>query len=99
MKIHWHQNPLKSTVEVDDRDKERILLYIQNEYYSDILCDLDRDANAAMNLLNEWKRTVATAGIACGEDVRPNSSNGTERQTSMKQEYGIIGFQAVNASA
>lgn len=32
---------------------------------------LDRDANAAMNLLNEWKRTVATTGIACGEDVRP----------------------------
>ena len=52
--------------------------------------ELDRDTNAAMNLLNEWKRTAATAGIACGEDVRPKSSNGTERQTSMKQEWGSL---------
>ena len=41
MKINYHQNPLRSTVEIDNRDKERILLYIQNEYYTDILCELD----------------------------------------------------------
>jgi putative transposase len=61
--------------------------------------ELDRDANAAINLLNEWTKTVATTGLACGEDVRPESSIGTGRQTSMKQEYGIGGFQEVNALA
>lgn len=59
----------------------------------------DRDANAAINLLNVWKRTVATAGLACGEDVRPEGNLVSGRQTSLKQEYGITGFQAVNALA
>jgi putative transposase len=53
--------------------------------------ELDRDANAAMNLLNEWKRTATSAGIACGEDVRPEGGFATERQTSVKQEYKNIG--------
>jgi putative transposase len=62
--------------------------------------ELDRDANAAINLLNEWKRTVATAGIACGEDVRPDVGTcSSKRQTSVKQEYEFIGTQAVNALA
>jgi putative transposase len=63
--------------------------------------ELDRDANAAMNLLNEWKKqTVATTGFACGEDIRPESSNfGTRRQFLMKQEYEFIGTQAINALA
>jgi putative transposase len=61
--------------------------------------ELDRDANAALNLLNDWTRTAATAGLACGEDVRPKSSDGTGRQPSVKQECGITGFQAVNALA
>lgn len=41
MKINWNQNPLRTTVDVDENDRERILLYIQNEEYTDILCDLD----------------------------------------------------------
>ena len=41
MKIHWNENPLKTTVELDDSDREKILLYIQNEYYTDILCEVD----------------------------------------------------------
>jgi putative transposase len=55
--------------------------------------ELDRDANAAMNLLNEWIRTAESAGIACGEDVRPKRNLVSERQTSVKQECGITGFQ------
>jgi putative transposase len=58
--------------------------------------ELDRDANAAINLLNEWNRTVATTGIACGEDVRPEGSKRTGRQTSSKQEYRFTGTQAVS---
>lgn len=60
--------------------------------------ELDRDANAAINLLNEWKRTVATTGLACGEDVRPDVGTcSNRRQTSLKQEYEFTGTQAVNA--
>ncbi len=55
--------------------------------------ELDRDANAAINLLNEWKRTAESAGIACGEDVRPEGNLVSGRQTSVKQECGIAGFQ------
>jgi hypothetical protein len=45
MKIIWNQNPLKTVIEIDDRDKERILLFIQNEEYIDILCGLDNAMN------------------------------------------------------
>ena len=61
--------------------------------------ELDRDANAAINLLNEWKRTVATTGIACGEDVRPERTISSGWQPSMKQECEFTGTQAVNALA
>lgn len=53
----------------------------------------DRDLNAALNL-----RTAATAGFACGGDVRLDGAN-TKEQTPAKQEYEITGSQAVNASA
>jgi putative transposase len=61
--------------------------------------ELDRDANAAMNLLNEWIKTAATAGLACGEDVRPEGSKASGRQPSVKQEYEFTGTQAANALA
>lgn len=41
MKINWHPNPFRTSVEIDDRDKQMILLAIQNEEYVDILCSLD----------------------------------------------------------
>ncbi len=41
MKINWHQNPFMTTVEIDDNDRERILLAHQNEEYTDLLCDLN----------------------------------------------------------
>jgi len=55
-------------------------------------CDniVDRDANAANNLLNHYKRTVASAGIACGEEIRPKGSKRTGRQTSVKQEHKSV---------
>ena len=60
--------------------------------------ELDRDANAALNLLSEWTKTVATAGIACGEEIRPDASS-SKGQTSLKQEHEFTGTQAVNALA
>ena len=60
---------------------------------------LDRDTNAAINLLNEWKRTAESAGIACGEDVRPEGNLVSGRQTSVKQECGIAGFQVATQAA
>ncbi len=41
MKINWNPNPLLTTIELDNRDREHILLYIQTKLYEDILCDLD----------------------------------------------------------
>jgi len=41
MKINWHQNPFKTTIELDDRDKQMILLAYQNKEYTEILCDLN----------------------------------------------------------
>lgn len=40
MKINWNQDPLCTSVEVDANDRERILLYIQNDAYQNILCSL-----------------------------------------------------------
>lgn len=40
MKIHWNKNPLKTAVKINEKDRERILLYIQSEEYADILCEL-----------------------------------------------------------
>ena len=58
--------------------------------------ELDRDANAAMNLLNEWKRTATAAGIACGEDVRPEGGFVTGRQNFYEagiQEHWFLSKQ------
>lgn len=49
MKINWHQNPFLTTVELDERDKERILIAYQNEEYTNILCDLNLDLNGKYN--------------------------------------------------
>jgi len=43
MKINWHPNPLYSTIEIDDRDRRMMLLYVQNEEYTEILFDLQDD--------------------------------------------------------
>lgn len=50
---------------------------------------LDRDRNAAMNILNEGQRlnTVGTTEVkACGEDARPS----VRRQSSVKQEASTL---------
>lgn len=49
MKINWNQNPFLTTVELDERDKERILTAYQNEEYSLILCDLNLELNGKYN--------------------------------------------------
>jgi hypothetical protein len=40
MKINWHENPLRSTVEIDDQVRNMILLGIQNDEYTDLLYDI-----------------------------------------------------------
>ena len=49
MKINWKPNPFLTTVELDDRDKQMILLAYQNEAYSDLLCDISFDVNGKFN--------------------------------------------------
>ena len=41
MKINWQPNPFWTTVELDERDKQMILVSYQNEKYSDLLCELN----------------------------------------------------------
>lgn len=40
MKINWKENPLETTVDLDDNDRQRLVLFLQNEAYVEILCDL-----------------------------------------------------------
>lgn len=40
MKINYKPNPFNTTVELDDRDKQMILLAYQNEEYTQLLCSL-----------------------------------------------------------
>lgn len=40
MKIIWNPNPLCTTVDVDDVDRERMCMFLQNEAYTDLLCDI-----------------------------------------------------------
>lgn len=49
MKIAWNQNPFLTQIEIDDRDKQMILLAHQNEEYIEILCSLDLDLNGKYN--------------------------------------------------
>jgi hypothetical protein len=70
MKINWHQNPFLTTVELDERDKERILIAYQNEEYSNILCDLNLDLNGsyhrpALTDLEVIKEKVGKWGEIC----------------------------------
>ena len=41
MKINWHQNPFKTTVELDEHDKRTILLAYQNDEYVQMLVELE----------------------------------------------------------
>lgn len=41
MNIIWNPNPLATVVELNDTDREMLVRYIQNERYSDILCDIE----------------------------------------------------------
>jgi hypothetical protein len=66
MKINWQPNPFNTTIEVDERDKERVVLYLQNEEYTEILCSvhmwldgkIDKDniptLEAVSNKLAKW---------------------------------------------
>lgn len=74
MKINWHQNPFKTKIEIDDRDKERILLAHQNEEYSNILCDLNLELNGKYNRqaltdLEVIKEKVGAWGEICNLKV------------------------------
>lgn len=41
MYINWKENPLETTVDVDDRDRQMLLLVHQNNRYLDILIGID----------------------------------------------------------
>ena len=74
MKIDWHPNPFKTKVEIDDRDKQMLLLAIQNEQYSEILCSLKLDLKGKFNRpaltdLEVIKKEVNKWSDICNLDV------------------------------
>lgn len=74
MKINWHQNPLKTTIDVDDQDKQMILLALQNEEYSNILCGLDlwlsdKIQKNIPHSIEEIHRRVSDWGEICNMDI------------------------------
>jgi hypothetical protein len=74
MKINWNENPLNSTVEIDDSDREKILLYIQNESYSDILCDLNLWLNREIRkedepTIEKIQEKIRPWGEICNMDI------------------------------
>lgn len=74
MKIDWNQNPFLTTVELDERDKERILIVYQNEEYTNILCDLDMELNGKYNRpaltdLELIKEKIGSWGEICNLSV------------------------------
>ena len=74
MKINWHPNPFYTKVEIDDRDRERVLLYLQNEEYVEILCGLDNALNGkyrgpALTDLEEIKKEVGKWGDICNMTI------------------------------
>lgn len=81
MKINWHQNPFLTTVELDERDKERILIAYQNEEYTNILCDLNLDLNGKYNRpaltdLEVIKEKVGKWGEICDLKVESEEIQG-----------------------
>lgn len=74
MKINWNQNPFYTKVEIDDRDKQMILLAYQNEEYTNILCSLDMELNGKFNRpalsdLEEIKKQTGKWGDICNLTV------------------------------
>jgi hypothetical protein len=74
MKINWHQNPFWTTVELDERDKERILIAYQNEEYTNILCNLNMRLNGdfsdpPLTDIEEIKKLANKWGSICNLDV------------------------------
>lgn len=74
MKINWHPNPFNTKIEIDDRDKQMILLAYQNEQYSEILCGLSLELNGEYNRppltdIEAVKREVGLWKGICNTDV------------------------------
>jgi hypothetical protein len=76
MKIHWHQNPFKTRIELDDRDRKMVLLALQCEEYEQILISLDmklKDKEKPLTDLDEIKKRVGHWGEICNMEVDSES--------------------------
>lgn len=47
MKINYQPNPFLTTVEIDERDKQMMLVSYQTEQFSELLCDLHMQLNGS----------------------------------------------------
>lgn len=74
MNIIWNPNPFLTKVEIDDRDKQMILLAYQNEEYSEILCGLNMELKGeygrpALTDLEVVKKEIDKWGAICNMEV------------------------------
>lgn len=74
MKINWNQNPFLTSVEIDERDEQMILVAIQNEKYTSLLCNLDMELDGKFNWpaltdLDEIKRQVDRWSAICNLEI------------------------------
>lgn len=74
MNIIWNQNPFRTEIKLDERDKHMILLAHQNEEYTQLLCSLNLDLNGkyvstALTDLEEIKRITGKWEDICNLTV------------------------------
>lgn len=70
MKINWHPNPLKTTIETDERDAHMVLYYLQQNDYADLLCGLDMMLkDGKMASIGEVHKEVKKWGDICNMDI------------------------------
>lgn len=74
MKTNWNQNPLRTSVDLDEQDLKTILLSIQNEHYTNILCDIDLWLSGKIDkevpyTAEEVQRRISKWGEICNMEV------------------------------
>ncbi len=64
MKVNWHEHPFLTTVELDDRDKEHLLLAYQRDRYEDILFDIEIQIDNGSDI-NSIKKKLSSYADIC----------------------------------
>jgi hypothetical protein len=86
MKIIWNPNPLRTIVEIDDSDRERVIPQLQNEAYTDLISGLEymiergrvNSLEQVSEYLSKWTTIV---------DMTKDSEKIKELETYLQSEH------------